>query len=174
MEDVGWRISLLQDTVDGVTNKPTRRPPGVFCNELNPSVAPVMKSEAFVISSVETTPVPLQLIFSGQQMPIQSRPTIARYNRAEQRKAREDPQLGLKSLESLCEIPARIRRLNYLRKRQLYRLLDLRDGGSTHTNICVFELHTKEKFERLGRRALTPLVRVFFVEKHSILRTSGA
>ena len=29
-------------------------------------------------------------------------------------------------------------------KRQLYRLLDLRDGGSTHTEYLVLELHTKE------------------------------
>jgi hypothetical protein len=34
MEDVDWRISLLQDTMDGATHKLTRRLPGVFFNEL--------------------------------------------------------------------------------------------------------------------------------------------
>jgi hypothetical protein len=45
MEDVNWRISLL-NMIDEISHKLTRRLPGIFSNELKPA-APVMINEAF-------------------------------------------------------------------------------------------------------------------------------
>jgi hypothetical protein len=141
VEDADWRISLLQDTMDGATHKLMRHLPGVFFSELKPTLptAPVMISEAFDFSFVGITPVPPQLIFPGQQ--IQSLCTLGRELRniieAQNTEMHEET---LRSLESLHKIPVALRQLNNLMKRQLWRLLDLRDGGGLGFTIELFFL----------------------------------
>jgi hypothetical protein len=178
VEDVDWRISLLQHTMDGATNKLMRRLPGVFFNELKP-VAPIMISEAFDISSVETTPVPPQLIFPGQQ--IQCLCTLGRRLREiieeqnnegheEQSNERHEETLQtLKSLESLREIPVRLRRLNYLMKRQLYRLLDLRDGGGLGFTIELFFLALRQLS---STTSLSELKEVFYTGTFKVITSN--
>jgi hypothetical protein len=186
VEEVDWRISLLQHTMDGATNKLTRRLPGVFFNELKP-VAPIMISEAFDISSVETTPVPPQLIFPGQQ--IQCLCTLGRRLREiieeqnnegheEQNNERHEEQNNgrhketlqtLKSLESLREIPVRLRRLNYLMKRQLYRLLDLRDGGGLGFTIELFFLALRQLS---STTSLSELKEVFYTGTFKVITSN--
>ncbi|KAI9462668.1 hypothetical protein F5148DRAFT_212707 [Russula earlei] len=75
MEGVDWRISLLQDAMDESTHKLTRHLPGVFFDRLK-LPGPVLISEAFDFPLVETSPVPPQLIFPGQQ--VQSLYTLGR------------------------------------------------------------------------------------------------
>jgi hypothetical protein len=177
VQDIDWRISLLQETMDEVTHKLTRRLPGVFFKELK-SGPPIMISEAFDFPSVEATPVPPQLIFPGQQ--IQSLCSLGRrlrdiiqeqntetheQNTETQEQNTETPgqntegreqstetheqnterqQETLKSLESLLKIPVALRQLNNLMKRQLWRLLDLRDGGSLGFTIELFFLAVRQ------------------------------
>jgi hypothetical protein len=61
LNDIDWRIGLLQKTMDEVTHKLTRRLPDVFFDELRPS-------ESSDLPSVQTTPIPPQLISPGQQL----------------------------------------------------------------------------------------------------------
>jgi hypothetical protein len=142
VEDVDWRISLLQDAMDETTHELTRRLPGIFFHELEPAT-PIMISEAFNFSSVETTPVPPQWIFPGQQ--IQCLCTLGRRLRdiieEENTEAYEET---LRSLESLNRIPVALRGLNNLMKRQLWRLLDLRDGGGLGFTIELFFLAVRQ------------------------------
>jgi hypothetical protein len=119
VEDVDWRISLLQDTMDVATHKLMRRLPGVF----------------FDFSS----PVPPQLIFPGQQ--IQSLCTLGRRLRdIVEGQNTETHEETLESLESLREIPVALRGLDYLMKRQLWRLMDLRDGYGLGFTVELFFL----------------------------------
>ena len=143
VEDLDWRISLLLDTMDEATHKLARRLPGVFFNERR-RAGPVKISEAFdfKLSSVATTPVPPQLIYPGQQ--IQSLCTLGR-------KARDiiegqDTEMNetLNSLESLREIPSALRELNCPMERQIWRLLDLRDGGGFGFTIELFFLALRQ------------------------------
>jgi hypothetical protein len=167
VEDVDWRISLLQDTMDGATNELTRRLPGVFFNELKP-VAPIMISEAFDISSVETTPVPPQLIFPGQQ--IQCLCTLGRRLRdIIEGQNNETHEETLRSLESLREIPVQLRRLNYLMKRQLYRLLDLRDGGGLGFTIELFFLALRQLS---STTSLSELKEVFYTGTFKVITSN--
>jgi hypothetical protein len=137
VEEVDWRISFFQDEMDGATHKLTRRLPGVFFHELK-TAAPNMICKAFDFSSVETTPVLPQSIFPGQQ--IRSLCDLGRRLRDIIEEQNTEMQETLKSLESLREIPVSLRRLNNLMKRQLWRLLDLRDGGGLGFTIELFFL----------------------------------
>jgi hypothetical protein len=65
MNDVDWRISLLQDAMDDATHKLTRRLPGVSINEPKPS-GPIFISEAFKFPLLGDTPIALRSIFPGQ------------------------------------------------------------------------------------------------------------
>ena len=146
VEDVDWRISLLQDAMDTATHKLTRRLPGVSFSELKPA-APIMINEAFdfssQVSSLETTPVPPQLIFPGQQ--IQSLCTLGRkLHDIIEGQNTEQHEETLKSLESLLKIPLALRRLNYPMKRQLWRLLDLRDGDGLGFTVELFFLALRQ------------------------------
>ena len=136
--DVDWRISLLQEAMDGATQNLMRRLPGVFFSELKPAV-PIIISEAFDFSSFETTPIPPRLIFLGRQ--IESLCTLGRRLRdiIEGQNAEMHDET-LKILESLREIPVAARGLNNLMKRQLWRLLDLRYGGGLGFTIELFFL----------------------------------
>jgi hypothetical protein len=158
LKGVDWRISLLQETMDGATHRLTRRLPGVFFTELK-TVAPIMIREVFDFSSVattpitpqlineaspvETTPVLPQLIFPGQQ--IQSLCTFGgRLRDIMEGQNTERNEEILKSLESLHEIPVALRGLDYLMKRQLWRLMDLRDGGGLGYTIELFFLALRQ------------------------------
>ena len=138
-----WRISLLQETMDEATHKLTRRLPGVFFTELKPVASIMISEEAFDFSPVETTPVPPQLIFPGQQ--IQSLCTFGgRFRDILEGQNTERYEESLGSLESLHEIPVALRGLNYLMKRQLWRLMDLRDGGGLGFTIELFFLSFRQ------------------------------
>ena len=140
--DVDWRISILQEAMDGTTKNLMRRLPGVFFSELKPAV-PIMISEAFDFSFFELTPVPPRLIFLGQQ--IQSLCSLGRRLRdiIEDQNA-EMHEETLKSLESLREIPVAVRGLNHLMKRQLWRLQDLHEGGGFGFTIELFFLAVRQ------------------------------
>jgi hypothetical protein len=142
VEHLDWRISLFQERMDGITHGLIQRLPGVFFNKLK-SAAPIMISEAFGFPSVGTTPVLPPLIFPGQQ--IQSLCTLGRRLRdIIEKQNTESHEETLKSLESLREIPFPLGGLNYLMKRQLWRLLDLRDGRSLGFTIELFFLAVRQ------------------------------
>ena len=142
LEDVDWLISQLQEAMDGATQNLMRCLPGVFFSELKPA-APITISEAFDFSFFETTPVPPRLIFLGQQ--IQSLCTLGRKLRdIIEDKNTEMHEETLKILESLREIPVAVRGLNHLMKRQLWRLLDLRDGGGVGFTMELFFLAVRQ------------------------------
>ena len=142
VEEFDRRISFFQKRMDGITHELIQRLPGVFFNKLK-SAVPIMISEAFDFPSVGTTPIPPPLIFPGQQ--IQSLCTLGRRLRdiieGQNIDSHEDT---LKSLESLREIPVSIRGLNNLMKRQLWRLLDLRDGRGLGFTIELFFLAIRQ------------------------------
>ena len=164
VEDLDWRISLLLDAMDEATDKLMRRLPGVFFNERRPA-GPVMMNEAFDFSSVETTPVPPQLIFPGQQ--IQSLCTLGRRLRdIIDDQNTEMHEEALKSLESLREVPVAVRGLNNLMKRQLWRLLDLRYGGGLGFTIELFFL----AFRQLS--SMSPLSEVFYTGTFKVITSN--
>jgi hypothetical protein len=144
LNEVDWRVRLLQETMEEVTHKLTRCLPGVFFYELPPT-APNMTSEAFNLLSVQTTPSPIppQLIFPGQQL--QSIYILGqRLRDITKRENTEWDEETLKSLKYLREVPIPFRGLNYLMKRQLWRLLDLQDGGGLGFTIELFFLALRQ------------------------------
>jgi len=136
MEDVDWRLSFAQERMDEITYGLMQRLPGVIFNKLK-SDAPIMISEAFDFPFVGTNPIRPLFILPGQQ--IQSLCTLGRRLRdiieGENDEMHEET---LKSLESLGEILVSIRELKYSTKRQLWRLLDLRDGGGLGFTVELF------------------------------------
>jgi len=82
-EGTDWQNRLLQETMEGVTHKLMRCLPGVFFDELQPTAPQAdMASRAFNLPSVQTTPIPPQLIFAGQQLQnMHFLLKVARYNR---------------------------------------------------------------------------------------------
>ena len=173
VEDVDWRISLLQDAMDTTTHKLTRRLPGISFSELKPS-APVMINEAFDFSSqgssVETTPVPPQLIFPGQQ--IQSLCTLGQRLRDIMGGQNTDMhEETLKSLRSLLKIPLALRGLNYPMKRQLWRLLDLRDGGGLGFTIELFFLALRQ-LSPTPSSSSSELKKVFYTGTFKVIRSN--
>ena len=142
LEDIDWRISLLQEVMDKATKKLMRHLPGVSFSELKP-VAPILISEAFDLSSFESTPFPSRLIFFGQQ--IQSLCTLGqRLRDIIEDQNTEMHEETLKSLRSLREIPIVVRRPNHIMKRQLWRLLDLNDGDGLGFTIELFFLAVRQ------------------------------
>jgi hypothetical protein len=142
VEDVDWRIAFFQERMDEITHKLVQRLPGVSFSNLK-SASPIRISEAFDFPSVGTTPVPPPLIFPGQQ--IQSLCTLGRRLRdIIEGQNTESHQETLESLESLREIPVSLRRLNCLMERQLWRLLDLRDGRGLGFTIELFFLAVRQ------------------------------
>jgi hypothetical protein len=109
---------------------------------LKPASA-IIISEAFDFSFFETTPVSPQLFFPGQQ--IQSLCTLGRRLRdIIDDQNTEMHYEALKSLETLPNIPVELRRFNDPMKRQLWRLLDLRDGGGLGFTIELFFLTLRQ------------------------------
>ena len=119
-------------------HKLIRRLPGVFFDTL-PLTAPSMTSEAFDLPSVKTTPIPPQLVYPGQQL--QSLCILGRGLRdITEEQNTEFHDNTLKSLKYLREVPIPLCGLNFGMKRQLWRLLDLRDGGGLGFTIELFFL----------------------------------
>ncbi|KAI0276091.1 hypothetical protein BGY98DRAFT_736331 [Russula aff. rugulosa BPL654] len=142
MEGIDWRIRYLQATIEEVTHKLTRRLPGVFFYELPPTT-PNMTSETSDLPSVQTTPIPPQLIFPGQQL--QSIYSLGQKLRdISKRQNTEWDEETLKSFKYLCEVPIPLCGLNYLMERQLWRLQDLRDGGGLGFTIELFFLALRQ------------------------------
>jgi hypothetical protein len=119
MEGFDWRIRCLQETMDEVTHKLTRRLPGVFFDTLHPT-AISMTSEASDQPSVQSAHIIPQLIFP------------------------EWDEESLKSLNYLRKVPIPLCGLKYLMERQLWRLLDLRDGGGLGFTIELFFLALRQ------------------------------
>jgi hypothetical protein len=138
------RVRLLQETMEEVTHKLTPRLASVFFYELPPT-APNTTSEASDLPSVQTTssPIPPQLIFPGQQL--QSIYILGqRLRDITKRENTEWDEETLKSLKYLREVPIPLRGLNYLMERQLWRLLDLHDGGGLGFTIELFFLALRQ------------------------------
>jgi len=139
MEDIDWRISLLQDAMDEVTHKLIRRLPSVFFDELK-LPGPALISEAFNFPLVGATPVPPRLIFPGQQ--VQSLCTLGRKLREIVDKP--NPERLLETLESLQSTKISVSLPQHISiKRQLWRLLDIRDGNGLGFTIELFFLALK-------------------------------
>ncbi|KAF8492147.1 hypothetical protein F5888DRAFT_1731188 [Russula emetica] len=169
VEDVDWRISLFQERMDGITHQLMQRLPGVFFNKLK-SAAPIMISEAFDFPSGGTTPVPPPLIFPGQQ--IQSLCTLGRRLRdIIEGLNTESHEETLKSLESLREIPVPLRAPNYLMKRQLWRLLDLRDGRGLGFTIELFFLAVRQLSSTPSSSELE-LTKVFYTGTFEVITSN--
>ena len=166
VEDVDWRISLLLDTMDEVTHKLVRHLPGVSFSELK-TASTTLISKSFDFSFVETTPVSPQFIFPGQQ--IQSICTLGRRLRdIMEGKSTERHEETLKSLESLREIPVALRGLNHPMKRQLWRLLDLRDGGGLGFTIELFFLALRQ----LSPTPSSELKKVFYIGTFQVITSN--
>ena len=167
VEDIDWRISFLQDAMDGATQKLMRHLPGVSFSELKPA-ARIVISEAFDFSFFEATPVPSRLIFLGQQ--IQSLCTLGQRLRdiIEDRNT-EMHEETLKSLKSLREIPVAVRGLNHLMKRQLWRLLDLRDGGGLGFTIELFFLAVRQLS---STTSLSELKEIFYTGTFKVITSN--
>ena len=160
LKGVDWRISLLQETMDGATHKLTRHLPGVSFIELK-TVTSTITRDAFDFSSFATTPVPPQATSDASASPVEATPVLPQLifpGRQIQslctfggrlRDIMEGQNTGryeeiLKSLESLHEIPVALRGLDYLMKRQLWRLMDLRDSGGLGFTIELFFLALRQ------------------------------
>ena len=142
VEEVEWHFSFHLELVDETTHKLMQRLPGVFFNKPKP-VRPNMLSEVFDFLPVRSTPVPPRLIPPGQQ--IQSLCILGRkLHDIIEGQNTESKDETLESLESLRKIPASLRGLNYLMKRQLWRLLDLCDGGGLGFTIELFFLALRQ------------------------------
>ena len=138
VNDIDWRIDLLQKRMDELTHKLTRRLPGVFFHEFPPT-PPNVSSEAFDLPTVQNTSAPPQLIFPGQQL--QSVYILSQKLRDITRSEdTEWDEESLRSLKYLREVPIPLNGLNFLMERQIWRLLDLRDGGGLGFTIELFFL----------------------------------
>jgi len=140
LEGIDWRICYLQEMMDEVTHKLMRRLPGVFFDTLPPA-APSTTSKPSDLPSVQTTPIPPLLVFPAQQL--QSVYILGQRLRDITKNTEWDEET-LKSLKYLREVPIPLRGLNYLMERQLWRLLDLRDGGGLGFTIELFFLALRQ------------------------------
>ena len=142
LEEIDWRICFLQATMDEVTHELMRRLPGIYFDVLQPT-APITTSETLDLPSVQTTPIPPQLIFPGQQL--QSIYILGqRLRDIIRRQNTEWHEESLKSLAYLREVPIPLCGLSYLMERQVWRLLDLRDGGGLGFTIELFFLSLRQ------------------------------
>jgi hypothetical protein len=152
IDDVDWRISLLQDAMDAATHKLMRRLPGVTYDEIRQS-RPILVTEAFDIPLFGSTPITPQFIFPGQHL----RPLLALgrglRNILEGRNIEKHKET-LENLEAVGKVPIPLRRLNHLMKRQLWRLQDLRDGGGLGFTVELFFLALRQlSFASLSRES---------------------
>ena len=167
MDDVGWRISLLQDATDNATHKLTRRLPGVSVNELKPS-GPILIKDAFKFPLLGDTPITPRFIFPGQQL--QGLFALGRglHDILENRNPEQHSET-VKRLGSIDEIPVPLRRLKNLMTSQLWRLQDLRDGGGLGFTIELFFLSLRQLSPTPSSSELN---RVFYTGTFEVI-TSG-
>jgi hypothetical protein len=142
VEDVDWRISLLQDAMDKATHKLTRQLPGVSFNELKPTGS-VQIRNVLDFPLFGGTPITPQFIFPGQQL--QGLSTLGRGLRdiIEGR----NPEKHVETIDGLASIdkfPISLRRLNGVMIRQLWRFQDLRDGGGFGFTTELFFLALRQ------------------------------
>ena len=147
VNDIDWRIHLLQKSMDELTHNLTRRLPGVFFHGLPPTPSNV-SSEAFDLPSVQNTSIPPQLIFPGQQL----RSMYILGQRLRDITEGQNTERDEETLKYLREVPIPLCGLNNLMERQLWRLLDLRDGGGLGFTIELFFLSLRE----LSSSSLSP------------------
>jgi len=142
LDDVDWRVSLLQDAMYEATYKLTRRVPGVSFNELR-SFGPILITEAFDFPLSGSTPITPQFIFTGRQL--QGLFALGRGLReiVEEWNSEKHPET-VKSLESIGKISIPLRRLKSLVTLQPWRLQDLRDGGGLGLTIELFFLALRQ------------------------------
>jgi hypothetical protein len=168
-EDVDWRISFFQERMDRITHGLLRRLPGVFFNELK-SATPIMIREVFDFPYVLVTPVPPLLIFPGQQ--IQSLCTLGRRLRdIIDIQNTETHEETLKSLESLREIPISLRELKHLMKRQLWRMLDIRNGRGLGFTIELFFLAVRQ-LSSTSSSSESELTKVFYTGTFEVVTSN--
>ena len=174
LNEIDWRVRLLQETMEEVTHKLTRRLPGVFFYELPPTV-PKITSEASYLPSVLTTPSPIppQLIFPGQQL--RSIYILGqRLRDITKRENTEWDEESLKILKYLREVPIPLRGLNYLMERQLWRLLDLRDGGGLGFTIELFFLALRQLLSASpspDKSSSSELEKVFYTGTFDVIKS---
>jgi Family of unknown function (DUF6535) len=164
IEDVDWRISLLQHAMGTATHELTRQLPGVSFNDLGPS-DPVPKRNVFDFPLMGGTPIPPQFIFPGQQL--QGLFTLGRglHDIVEEQNAEKNVET-VESLAFIDKIPVPLRRLKDLMIRQLWRLQDLRDGGGLGFTVELFFLALRQ----LSSAPSSPeLKRVFYVGTFEVI-----
>ncbi|KAH9016778.1 hypothetical protein EDB85DRAFT_2204753 [Lactarius pseudohatsudake] len=131
MADVDQQISVYQDAMDDATHRLTWQLPGVSFGELHLSH---LISSAFDTVTGDT-PATVQLIYPGQQLR-----TLARFG-SEFRDVLDGWSVGgLENLKAVDKIPVSLRWPNGLMMRQLWRLQDVRDGGSLGFSAELFFL----------------------------------
>jgi hypothetical protein len=167
LEDVDWRISLLQDAMDEATHRLTRRVPGVSFNELNQS-GPIPIKDAFDFPLFGSTPITPQFIFPGQQL--QGLFALGRGLRdIVEGQNLEKHAETVESLRTIDNIPVPFRRLKVLMTRQLWRLQDLRDGGGLGFTIELFFLALRQ----LPPTSSSPeLKRVFYTGSFKVITSN--
>ena len=166
LKDIDWRIRFLQSTMDAITHKLMRRLPGVSFDEPRP--------EASDLPSVQTTPILPQLIFPGQQL--QSIYILGQKLRDITRGQNTDwDEETLKSLKYLREVPIPLCGLNFLMERQLWRLLDLRDGGGLGFTIELFFLALRQLSSSSpspDKSSSSELEKVFYTGTFDIIKSN--
>jgi Family of unknown function (DUF6535) len=145
-ECVDWRISLLRDAIDKVTHRLTRRLPGASFNEFW-RTEPTLVSEAFSFHTIGSTPVLPPLVFPEQQL--WSFHILGRKLHDINTHIIDGTYTGgyeeaLRSLKSINQIPVPLRRVKHPMKRQLWRLLDLRDGSGLGYTVELFFLALRQ------------------------------
>jgi len=142
MEDIDWRISLYQDTIDDATYRLTRQLPGVSFDKPH-------RSESFLINDTFNTPatgsapVTPQLIFLGQRIQALARLGL-KLREVLGGQVAEGYEEVLDSLKSVDQVPVSLRRPNGLMSRQLWRLQDVRDGGGLGFTVELFFLSLRQ------------------------------
>ena len=164
MEDIDWRISLYQETMDDATHGLARLLPGVSFDEPRRSDF-FLISDTFNIFLTGGTPVTPQFIFPGQQVRALSR-LGSKLREVLDGQAADGHKEGLESLKSVDQVPLSLRQSNGLMKRQLWRLQDLRDGRGLGFTTELFLLSLRKL---LSIPALHESNSVFYVGAFKII-----
>ena len=142
MGDIDWRISLLQGSIDDATHRLTRLVPGMSFSELKRS-GPLLISEIFNFPFIYSTPITPQLIFPIQHIRSLSALSSKLRDILEGRSTEGDGEV-LECLGSVDKVRVPLRQAHGLMTRQLWRLLDLRDGGGLGFTTEVFFLFLRQ------------------------------
>ena len=141
LEEVDWRISLLQDAMDEASHRLMRQLPGVSFSELKLAGSSI--SEVFNFPFVGTTLSAPPLMFPGQQ--VRALATLClNLHEILNGGTSERENATLESLKAVSKIPTSRHRPDNLMMRQLWRLQDLRDGSGLGFTLELFFLTFKE------------------------------